>query len=114
MLRDLFPTFLAAFTKRFPLGIASPEARAVLAIAPTPAAASRLTVSRITAALRRAGRNRGIDQAAASIKSALREPQMRHLAQVEAAMGKQTSALLAALNTALRAPTGYLRRDLHH
>lgn len=100
MLREFFPTFLAAFTKRFPLGIASPEARAVLAIAPTPAAASRLTVSRITAALRRAGRRRGIDHAAAEIKTALREPQMRHLAQVEAAMGKQTSALLAALNTA--------------
>lgn len=36
MLREFFPTFLATFTKRFPLGIASPEARAVLAIAPTP------------------------------------------------------------------------------
>ena len=100
MLREFFPTFLATFTKRFPLGIASPEARAVLAIAPTPAAAAKLTISRIAAALRRAGRSRGIDHAAADIKTALREPQMRHLAQVEAAMGKQASALLAALNTA--------------
>ncbi len=100
MLREFFPTFLAAFTKRFPQGIASPEARAVLGIAPTPAAASRLTVNRIAAALRRAGRSRGIEQAAAEIKTALREPQMRHLPQVEAAMGKQTSALLATLNTA--------------
>jgi Transposase len=44
MLREFFPTFLAAFTGRFPLGIASPEARAVLAIAPTPAAAAKLSV----------------------------------------------------------------------
>lgn len=100
MLREFFPTFLATFTKRFPLGIASPEARAVLAIAPTPRAAAKLSTNRIAAALRRAGRSRGIDHATAEIKAALREPQMRHLAQVEAAMGKQTLALLAALNTA--------------
>jgi transposase len=100
MLREFFPTFLATFTKRFPLGIASPEARAVLAIAPTPGVAAKLPVSRVAAALRRAGRSRGIDRAAADITTALREPQMRHLAQVETAMGKQTLALLAALNTA--------------
>lgn len=54
MLREFFPTFLATFTKRFPLGIASPEARAVLAIAPTPGAAAKLSTNRIAAALRRA------------------------------------------------------------
>lgn len=100
MLREFFPTFLAAFTKRFPLGIASPEATAILAIAPTPGAAAKLPTNRIAAALRRAGRRRGIDHTAADIKTALREPQMRHLAQVESAMDRQTSALLAALNTA--------------
>ena len=100
MLREFFPTFLATFIKRFPLGIASPEARAVLAIAPTPGVAAKLPVSRVAAALRRAGRSRGIDRAAAGITTALREPQMRHPAQVETAMGKQTLALLAALNTA--------------
>jgi transposase len=99
-LREFFPTFLATFTKRFAMGIASPEARAVLAIAPTPALASRLTVNRIAAALRRAGRSRGIDQATAAIRTALREPQMRHPTQVETAMGKQTSVLLATLDTA--------------
>ncbi|WP_425005021.1 IS110 family transposase [Mycolicibacterium sp. S3B2] len=100
MLREFFPTFLAAFVKRFPLGIASPEARAVLAIAPTPGAAAKLPTRRIAAALRRAGRSRGIDQAAADITTVLREPQMRHLAQVEAAMGRQTLALLAMLDIA--------------
>ena len=39
LLREFYPTFLAVFASRFSLGIASPEARAVLAIAPTPAAA---------------------------------------------------------------------------
>ena len=97
---DFYPTFLATFTGRFALGIASPEARAVLAIAPTPAQAITLSVTRIAAALRRAGRSRGIDQAAADIKAGLRKPQLRQPLRVETAMGKHTLALLAALNTA--------------
>ncbi len=100
LLRDFFPTFLATFGGRFALGIANAQARAVLAIAPTPAAAAKLSGSRIAAALRRAGRSRGIDQAAAQIKAGLREPQLRQPPLVEAAMGKQALALLAALNTA--------------
>ena len=99
-LREFYPTFLAVFTARFASGIASPEARAVLAIAPTPAAASRLSVSRIAAALRRAGRSRGIDQAAAEIKAGLRESQLRQPVLVEKAMGQHALALLAALDTA--------------
>lgn len=66
MLREFFPTFLATFTKRFPLGIASPEARAVLAIAPTPAVAAKLTVSRIAAARRCAG--------PAAVAASIRQP----------------------------------------
>jgi hypothetical protein len=100
LLREFYPTFLSVFTGRFTLGIASPEARAVLAIAPTPAAAGKLSVSRIAAALRRAGRSRGIDQTAAEIKATLREPQLRQPLLVETAMGKQALALLAALDTA--------------
>ncbi|MGA3254162.1 MAG: IS110 family transposase [Mycobacterium sp.] len=100
LLCDFYPTFLATFTGRFALGIASPEARAVLAIAPTPAQAITLSATRIAAALRRAGRSRGIDQAAADIKAALRKPQLRQPLRVENAMGKHTLALLAALDTA--------------
>ena len=100
LLREFYPTFLAVFTSRYGLGIASPEARAVLAIAPTPAAAAKLSVSRIGAALRRAGRSRGIDQAAAEIKVQLRKPQLRQPLLVETAMGKHALALLAALDVA--------------
>jgi transposase len=100
LLREFYPTFLAAFRSRVTSGIASPEARAVLAIAPTPDAASRLSVSRIAAALRRAGRSRGIDQTAAQIRAGLREPQLRQPLSVEKAMGQHALALLAALDTA--------------
>jgi transposase len=82
------------------LGIASPEARAVLVIAPTPAAAAKLSVSRIAAALRRAGRSRGIAQAAAEIKAGLRKPQLRQPVLVENAMGMNARALLAVLDAA--------------
>jgi transposase len=71
----------------------------VLAIAPTHAAATKLSVSRIAAALRRAGRSRLI-RTAAEIKAGLREPHLRQPVLVEAAMGKQALALLAALDTA--------------
>jgi hypothetical protein len=100
LLREFYPTFLAVFTGRFTLGIASPESRAVLAIAPTPAAASKLSVTRIAAALRRAGRSRGINQAAAEIKVGLRKTQLHQPFLMEAAMGKHALALLAALDTA--------------
>lgn len=57
-------------------------------------------MSRIAAALRRAGRSRNIDRTAAEIKAGLRYPQLRQLLLVETAMGKQALALLAALDTA--------------
>jgi hypothetical protein len=100
VLREFYPTFFAVFASRFPLGIASPEARAVLAIAPAPATAATLSVTRIAAALRRAGRSRGIDETAAEIKVGLRKTQLRQSVLIENAMGKHTLTLLAALDTA--------------
>lgn len=98
LLREYFPTFLAAFAGRT-TNLTSREARAVLAIALTPAAAAKLTRARIAAALRRAGRQRGIDVLAGQLHQALRQPQLRHPLMVEQAMGEQARALLAALDT---------------
>jgi len=92
-------SFLGAFGQA---GLASADARAVLAIAPTPAAAARLRHSQIAAALRRGGRQRRIDPTAARIHRDLRQPQLRHDPVVEQAMGTQALALLAALDTACR------------
>jgi Transposase IS116/IS110/IS902 family len=100
LLREFFPTFVAMFTGRFTLGIASAEARAVPAIASTPAAAATLSVSRIGAALRRAGCSRGIAQAATEIKAGLWMHQLRKPLPVETAMGTHALALPAALDTA--------------
>jgi transposase len=97
LLREYFPGFLSAFNDR-PGGISAPEARAVLAIAPTPAKAARLSKTQIVAALRRAGRQRGLTTCATTIQQQLRLPQLRQPELVEDAFGIQALAVLATLD----------------
>ncbi len=99
LLREYYPGFLVAFARGSTTNLASAEARAVLALAPAPAAGAKLSKSRLSAALRRAGRQRGIDALATQIQQALRVPQLHHLQLVEDAMGRQARALLATLDT---------------
>src|SRR5215831_12397866 len=98
-LREYYPAFLAAFAD-LRGGIARPEARAILAAAPTPAAAARLTLTQLRVLLRKAGRRRGIDAEAARLREAFRAEQMRQLPLVEDAMGRQALALLRQLDAA--------------
>jgi transposase len=101
-LREYFPGFLAAFAGTRG-GITRPEARVILAAAPTPAAAAALTLTRLRGLLRKAGRQRGIDTEATRLRDAFRIPQMRQPALIEDAMGKQTLALLGQLDAACTA-----------
>jgi transposase len=101
-LREYYPAFLDAFASSRS-GIMRPEARAILAAAPTPAAASALTLAQLRALLKKAGRSRGIDADAARLRQTLRAPQMRQLPLVEQAMGHQTMALLGQLGEACTA-----------
>ncbi len=98
-LREYYPGFLQAFAGAKG-GIMRPEARTLLAAAPDPAAAARLTPAQLKALLRKAGRSRGIDAEAARLRAALREEQMRQLPLVEEAMGRQALALLRQLDAA--------------
>jgi hypothetical protein len=98
-LREYFPGFLAAFAS-VRGGITRPEARAVLAAAPTPADAARLTRARLAALLRKAGRQRGIEAEAARLHAAFGQEQMRQPPLVEQAMGRQALALLRQLDAA--------------
>jgi transposase len=99
LLREYHPGFLEAFAGRGATNLASADARAVLAIAPTPAAAAKLTKSRVVAALRRGGRKRNLDKLAERLHQHLRRPQLRQDPMVEEAMGAQALRLLATLNT---------------
>jgi transposase len=107
-LREYFPGFLAAYAGVRD-GILRPDARTILAAAPTPADAAKLTLTQLRALLRKAGRSRGIDTEAARLRDAFRVPQMRQLPLVEAAMGRQTLALLGQLDAACAAAS-----DLEH
>jgi transposase len=98
-LREYYPGFLAAFAAARG-GIMRPEARAILAAAPTPAEAARLTLAQLRALLKKAGRSRGIDAEAARLREAFRKEQMRQLPLVEQAMGRQALALLRQLDAA--------------
>jgi hypothetical protein len=107
-LREYFPGFLAAFSTARG-GIARPEARAVLAAAPTPADAARLTKARIASLLRKAGRQRGIEDEAARLHDAFRQEQMRQLPLVEQATGPPGDGLAAPVRGRLpgcRRPEG--------
>lgn len=98
-LREYFPGFLAAFQHNRE-GITSSVARAVLAAAPTPEQAGKLTRAQLRSLLKKAGRQRGIEAEAQRFRDAPRIPQMRQPPQVEQAMGRQTTALLGQLNAA--------------
>jgi hypothetical protein len=101
-LREYYPGFLAAFAEARG-GIIRPEARVILAAAPAPAAAAKLTAARLRALLQKAGRSRGIDAEAARLRNALAAPQMRQLPLAEDAMGRQALALLGQLDAACAA-----------
>jgi transposase len=107
-LREYFPGFLAAFADARD-GILRPEARTILAAAPTPAAAGRLTLAQLRALLRKAGRQRGIDKEAQRLRETFHAGQMRQLPLVEQAMGRQALALLGQLDAACTAAA-----DLEH
>jgi transposase len=103
LLREYYPAFLEAFQDRRPGGLAHPDACAVLAVAPTPTQAARLTRPQLSAALRRAGRQRGIPAASVRLQAIFRRTSLRQLPMVEQAMGCQALALLKQLEAAAQA-----------
>ncbi len=98
-LRQYFPAFLLAYEKMTG-ALSRPDAREILALAPTPARAATLTKVQLRAALRRAGRQRGIDPEVERIHTLFREHHMRHPEPVEKAMAHQCLALLRQLDAA--------------
>ncbi len=73
------------------------DALAVLAIAPTPAQGARLSVSRISAALKRAGRQRYLDARAREIQAALRIEQLSAPHPITTALAATANSQVAIL-----------------
>jgi hypothetical protein len=94
-LREYFPAALDAFAD-----LAAPDTLELLAKAPDPDSAARLTRGQITAALTRA-RRRGVPARAAAIAAALRGGQLHQpqpIADAYAATVRSLTVIIAALN----------------
>ena len=102
VLRDYFPAASEAFedTKS---GLASPEARVILAAAPTPALAAKLTKTRLRRLLIAAGRQRNIDVWVDRLHDLFAAEQLRQPPRIEAAFGEHARALIMQLDAACRA-----------
>src|SRR4051794_6340134 len=99
-LREFFPAALEAFPD-----LTAPDALELLAAAPDPDRAARLSRSKIAAALRRA-RRREVKAKAVEVQAALRSAQLTQpaeLAGAYAATVRASVALIAAINTQITA-----------
>ncbi|WP_169786249.1 IS110 family transposase [Streptomyces yerevanensis] len=102
LLREYYPAALAAF-EPWKNSLCRPEAHELLKAAPTPARAARLTRTQLQAALKRAGRKRGIEAEAERLREVFRAHWAHQPPLVEDALGKQMLALLVQLEAACTA-----------
>jgi transposase len=93
VLREFFPAALEAFAD-----LDAADTLELLAIAPDPDRAARVSKAKITAALRRANR-RSVEEKAAHIQSVLRAPALRQPAQVQAAFAAITASQVRLITT---------------
>lgn len=98
LLKQFFPAAIAAFDRGGKHRLDSATCRTILAVAPSPSAARRLSVSQLRTLLRRAGRTRGIDAEAVKLQSLLRGRHLCQPAGVETAMGVQLVGLIRQLD----------------
>ncbi|GAU71666.1 IS110 family transposase [Streptomyces sp. NPDC001339] len=102
LLREYYPAALTAF-EPWKNGLCRSEAREILKAAPTPTRAARLTHTQFQAALKRAGRKRGIVTEAERLREVFRAGWAHQPPLVEDALGKQMLALLVQLDAACTA-----------
>ena len=96
-LREFYPAALASFDD-----LTSGDATAVLKAAPEPRLGAALSKTQITAALRRGGLARRLEQRTAEIQAALRAPQLQPVPLIAAAMGAaitSSAAVIAEMTT---------------
>ncbi len=94
-LREYYPGCLVAFGT----DLASTDALAVLAVAPTPELGRELSRSKIASALRKGGRQRNVERRAEEIQEALRAEQLEAPELIAKAHGLVTTSALAFIAT---------------
>ncbi|MGW0252598.1 IS110 family transposase [Nocardia goodfellowii] len=103
LLKDFYPAALEAFAGLSGGGLARRDARTILAAAPTPARAAKLTCAQLRALLVKAGRQRGIDAEVDRLHTIFRATYLHQPPMVENAMGIQLTALLGQFDAAATA-----------
>lgn len=102
LLREYYPAALDAFAA-WQNGLCRPEARVLLAAAPTPAKAAGLSLAQLRSALKRAGRVRGVEAEAQRLRNVFRADYAHQPPLVEDALGRQMLSLLRQLDAACTA-----------
>ncbi|GFG90044.1 hypothetical protein MBOU_20860 [Mycobacterium bourgelatii] len=100
LLKDFYPAALAAFADLPSGGLARADARTILAAAPTPTQAAKLTPARLRRLLVKAGRRRDLDRDVERLRSVFTDTYLHQPPMVENAMGIQLAALLRQFEAA--------------
>ncbi len=103
LLKDFYPAALAAFAELPDGGLARADARTILAAAPTPAQAAKLTPARLRRLLIKAGRQRHLDRDVARLRDVFTDTYLHQPPVVENAMGIHLTALLGQFEAACTA-----------
>jgi transposase len=103
LLKDFYPAALVAFAELPTGGLARADARTILAAAPTPAQAAKLTPARLRRLLIKAGRRRDLDRDVERLRAILTDTYLHQPPTVENAMGIQLTALLRQFDAACTA-----------
>ncbi len=94
LLKDFYPAAITAFAGLPSGGLARCDARTILAAAPTPGQAAKLTPARLRRLLIKAGRRRDLDRDVKRLRAVFTDTYLHQPPVVENAMGIQLSALL--------------------
>ncbi len=100
LLKDFYPAAIIAFAGLPSGGLARPDARTILAAAPTPGQAAKLTPARLRRLLIKAGRRRDLDRDAERLRAVFTDTYLHQPPVLENAMGIQLTALLRQFEAA--------------
>jgi transposase len=100
LLKDFYPAAIIAFAGLPSGGLARPDARTILAAAPTPGQAAKLTPARLRRLLIKAGRRRDLDRDVERLRAVFTDTYLHQPPVVENDMSIQLTALLRQFEAA--------------
>jgi transposase len=114
LLKDFYPAALTAFAGLPEGGLARADARTILAAAPTPTQAAKLTPARLRRLLVKAGRQRHLDRDVERLREVFTDTYLHQPPTVENAMGIQLTALLRQFEAACTAAADLAEAAIAH